>query len=138
MKVAMLRVGIDTGSGGIHGPLFLDGTFEYVSIPDGFGIEKALQQIRTEVSIEKSKQLVEQEKQEIKQTAVDLEIARRDKLVAQERAKVYETNPGWLRLQVWKEAKEVFSGDNVWFIDPNADLTLLFSGENVVPVEAGP
>ena len=35
MKVAMVRIGIDTGSGGIHGPLFHDGTFEYLSIPDG-------------------------------------------------------------------------------------------------------
>lgn len=35
MKVAMLRVGIDTGSGGIHGPLFRDGSFEYIPIPDG-------------------------------------------------------------------------------------------------------
>jgi hypothetical protein len=39
MKVAMLRVGIDTGSGGIHGPLFRDHGFEYVPIPDGFGID---------------------------------------------------------------------------------------------------
>jgi hypothetical protein len=37
MKVAMVRIGIDTGSGGIHGPLFQDGTFEYIPIPDGFG-----------------------------------------------------------------------------------------------------
>jgi len=37
MKVAMVRIGIDTGSGGIHGPLFRDGTFEYIPIPDGFG-----------------------------------------------------------------------------------------------------
>ncbi len=36
MKVALLRVGIDTGSGGIHGPLFQDGSFEYIPIPDGF------------------------------------------------------------------------------------------------------
>jgi hypothetical protein len=35
----MLRVGIDTGSGGIHGPLFQDRGFEYVPIPDGFGID---------------------------------------------------------------------------------------------------
>lgn len=35
MKVAMVRVGIDTGSGGIHGPLFRDGTFEFLPIPDG-------------------------------------------------------------------------------------------------------
>ena len=40
MKVAMLRIGIDTGSGGIHGPLFADGTFEYIPIPDGFGIDQ--------------------------------------------------------------------------------------------------
>lgn len=30
----MIRVGIDTGSGGMHGPLFQDGTFEYIPIPD--------------------------------------------------------------------------------------------------------
>jgi hypothetical protein len=39
MKVVMLRVGIDTGSGGIHGPLFQDGSFEYIPIPDGFGVD---------------------------------------------------------------------------------------------------
>jgi len=39
MQVAMVRVGIDTGCGGIHGPLFQDGTFEFVPIPDGFGID---------------------------------------------------------------------------------------------------
>jgi hypothetical protein len=35
----MVRVGIDTGSGGIQGPLFKDGSFEYIPIPDGFGID---------------------------------------------------------------------------------------------------
>lgn len=39
MKMAMLRVGIDTGAGGIHGPLFADGSFEYICIPDGFGVD---------------------------------------------------------------------------------------------------
>ena len=37
MQVVLLRVGIDTGSGGIHGPLFRDGSFEYIPIPDHFG-----------------------------------------------------------------------------------------------------
>ena len=37
MQVVLLRVGIDTGSGGIHGPLFRDGSFEYIPIPDRFG-----------------------------------------------------------------------------------------------------
>jgi hypothetical protein len=40
MQVALLRVGIDTGSGGILGPLFGDGSFEYVPIPDRRGIDK--------------------------------------------------------------------------------------------------
>ncbi|MDE0478148.1 MAG: hypothetical protein OXI13_00805 [Gammaproteobacteria bacterium] len=37
MQVVLLRVGIDTGSGGMHGPLFRDGSFEYLPIPDNFG-----------------------------------------------------------------------------------------------------
>ena len=37
MQVVLLRVGIDTGCGGIHGPLFADGSFEYMPIPDRFG-----------------------------------------------------------------------------------------------------
>jgi hypothetical protein len=40
MQVVLLRVGIDTGSGGILGPLFRDGSFEYVPIPDERGIDK--------------------------------------------------------------------------------------------------
>lgn len=36
MQVVLLRVGIDTGSGGIHGPLFPDSTFEFIPIADGF------------------------------------------------------------------------------------------------------
>jgi len=40
MKVAMLRIGIDSGSGGIHGPLFMDGSFDYVPIPDRFEIDE--------------------------------------------------------------------------------------------------
>lgn len=41
MQVVLLRAGIDTGSGGIHGPLFKNGSFEYVPIRDefkGYGI----------------------------------------------------------------------------------------------------
>lgn len=37
MQVVLLRVGIDTGCGGILGPLFKDGSFEYIPIPDNFG-----------------------------------------------------------------------------------------------------
>lgn len=37
-KAVLLRVGIDSGSGGIQGPLFKDGTFEYICIPDKKGV----------------------------------------------------------------------------------------------------
>ena len=37
MNVVLLRVGIDSGSGGIQGPLFADGSFEFIPIPDGSG-----------------------------------------------------------------------------------------------------
>jgi hypothetical protein len=33
-KVVLLRVGVDAGCGGIQGPLFKDGSFEFVCIPD--------------------------------------------------------------------------------------------------------
>jgi hypothetical protein len=39
MQVVLLRVAIDTGSGGIHGPLFKDGSFEYIPIPDGWDMD---------------------------------------------------------------------------------------------------
>ena len=34
MKMVLLRVGIDSGCGGIQGPLFANGSFELVPIPD--------------------------------------------------------------------------------------------------------
>src|SRR5438132_335168 len=43
MQVVLLRVGIDTGSGGIYGPLFNDSSFEYIPVPDRFrreGVDK--------------------------------------------------------------------------------------------------
>lgn len=42
MQIVLLRVGIDTGSGGILGPVFADGSFELLPIPDRFrgGVDK--------------------------------------------------------------------------------------------------
>ena len=39
MRVVLLRVGVDTGEGGISGPLFADGRFELVPIPDARGLD---------------------------------------------------------------------------------------------------
>lgn len=47
MQVVMIRVGIDTGAGGIHGPVFADGSFEFIPIPDRFGKSKAGVDLRT-------------------------------------------------------------------------------------------
>ncbi|MCI0744394.1 MAG: hypothetical protein L0Y58_03210 [Verrucomicrobia subdivision 3 bacterium] len=38
MQCVLLRVGIDSGCGGIQGPLFDNGTFEFVCIPDNKGV----------------------------------------------------------------------------------------------------
>lgn len=37
-QVVLLRVGIDAGCGGIQGPLFEDGSFDFVCIPDNKGV----------------------------------------------------------------------------------------------------
>ena len=34
MKIAMIRVGVNSKEGGIQGPLFQDGSFEYIPIPE--------------------------------------------------------------------------------------------------------
>src|ERR1700733_13374697 len=34
MNVALLRVGVDSGCGGIQGPVFATGDFEFIPIPD--------------------------------------------------------------------------------------------------------
>jgi hypothetical protein len=39
MRVVLVRVGIDTGAGGINGPLFKDRSFEFIPIPDKRGID---------------------------------------------------------------------------------------------------
>jgi hypothetical protein len=38
--MALLRVGIDSGSGGMDGPLFADGAFEFVPIPDSTKLDE--------------------------------------------------------------------------------------------------
>ena len=40
MNIVLLRVGIDTGCGGILGPLFEDNTFEFIPIPDSSNSSK--------------------------------------------------------------------------------------------------
>jgi hypothetical protein len=39
MNMVLLRVGIDSGCGGIQGPVFADGSFEFVCMPDATGTD---------------------------------------------------------------------------------------------------
>jgi hypothetical protein len=40
VNVVLLRVGIDTGCGGMHSPVFEDGGFDFVPIPDSRGLDE--------------------------------------------------------------------------------------------------
>jgi Nucleotide modification associated domain 3 len=39
MKIVLIRVGVDSAAGGLDGPLFSDGSFEYIPIPDGWHVD---------------------------------------------------------------------------------------------------
>jgi len=101
--------------------------------------EKANAQVAVEVSKEKTKQLKEQVLQEEAQTNVDIERARRSRLVAEEEAKIYEVNEEWYRLEYINRLGQVIGdNDKLWFfVEPGTDMTLLLdsSSSNVVPLE---
>ena len=105
--------------------------------------EKANAGVAVEVAKEKTRQLKEQLNQEKAQTEINLEQARRENLVAQERAKVFTGNERWYKLQYLKELGNVFGeNDKVWFLPPGTDLTLLLSDQDLrqmapVVTEAG-
>jgi hypothetical protein len=40
MKAMLLRIGIDSKTGGALGPIYDDGSFEYIPIPEGWEIEE--------------------------------------------------------------------------------------------------
>lgn len=101
--------------------------------------EKANAQVAVEVSKERTKQLNEQIAQEEAQTKVDIERARRSRLVAEEQAKIYEVNEQWYRLEYINRLGQVIGdNDKLWFfVEPGTDMTLLLdsSSSNVVPLE---
>ena len=98
--------------------------------------EKANAQLQVEVSQQLTKQKQEELNQEKAQTEIDLEIARRNNLVSQENAKVFEESPEYLELKKL-EALAGIIGDNdkLLFVPNGADITLLFGTEGIVPVQ---
>lgn len=97
--------------------------------------EKANAQAATEVARELTKQLEEQLKQEEAQTKIELEKARRQNEVNSELAKTYEASPEYFELEKLRLMQNVLGGkDKLIFVPPGTDLSLLFTGESVIPV----
>lgn len=97
--------------------------------------EKAVTQVASELAEQKTKQLEEQVKQEQAQTAVDLEIAKRKNLVAEEENKIYRLNQEAFELERLRLLKDVIGdNDKIYFIPEGADINLILSGGNYTGV----
>lgn len=98
--------------------------------------EKATAQIEVELAAEKARQLEEQMRQEEAQTKIDLEIAKRNNLVAEEEAKVYALSPETFELERLRLLKDVIgSSSKIYFVPEGTDLSLYFTGESVASDE---
>jgi len=97
--------------------------------------DKANAVVQREVAHEQALTAKETLEKEKKQTDIDLELARRERLVQEERAKVFTSNERWFELKRLEAIQQIFGdNDKVWFVQPGIDLTLLFSGEDIVPI----
>lgn len=98
--------------------------------------EKANASVEREVAIEKAKTAVETLKEEKAQTEIEVEFARRNRLVAEEAAKIYELNDRWYELKRLEALGQVIGqNDKMWFVDPDLDLTMILSGnDEVIPL----
>ena len=98
--------------------------------------EKSTAAIDVELAKERTKQLAEQVKQEEAKTEVEMEIARRNNLVAEEEAKVYALSPEAYELRRLELLKDILGdSDKVYFIPEGADISLYLAGNaNGVPI----
>ena len=97
--------------------------------------KKANAVVQREVAKEQAETAKEDLKREKEETKIQLELASRERLVQEEKAKVFTANPQWFELKRLEALQGIFGqNDKIWFIDPNADVTLIMSGENIVPV----
>jgi len=91
--------------------------------------QKANAAIETEVNIERKKQLDVQLQQEVAQTNIDMEKARRQNLVNAELAKTYELSPQFYELERIKQLKGLLGGtDKIYFVPAGTDLSLVLTG----------
>lgn len=97
--------------------------------------EKAAAKVESELAVQKTAQLAEQVKQEKAQTDVALEVARREKLVAEEKNKIFQTSKEAFELERLKLLKDVLgNSDKIYFVPENADLSLYLAGDNQIPI----
>jgi hypothetical protein len=93
---------------------------------------KANAAIEVEVAQERTKMLTEQLAQEEAQTDIDLEVARRENLVAEERAKVYEESDRVYELRRLELLGNVLGeSDKVYFVPEGADITLYIGAQPI-------
>jgi len=101
-------------------------------------VKKANSKVEREVAIEQALTAEENLKKEEKQTAINVELARRERLVEEESAEVYDNSPELYELERIRLMAEMFGqNDKVWFIPQGTDITLLLGedGNKVVPLE---
>ena len=98
--------------------------------------EKSTAAIEIELAEQRAEQLSKQLDQEKAQTEIDLEKARRQNLVAEENAKVYEVSEEAYELEKLRIMKEMLKEtDKVYFIPEGSDISMFFNNGNTsVPV----
>lgn len=98
--------------------------------------EKSTAAIEIELAQQRAEQLSKQLDQEKAQTEIDLEKARRQNLVAEENAKVYEVSEEAYELEKLRIMKEMLKEtDKVYFIPEGSDISMFFNNGNTnVPI----
>lgn len=97
--------------------------------------EKSTAAIEIELAAQKAEQLEKQLEQEVAQTNIDLEKARRANLVAEEQAKVYEESEEAYELKRLELLKDMLGeSDKVYFIPEGTDITLFLGNQVDTPV----
>lgn len=84
---------------------------------------------------QKTKELNEKVKQEQAQTLVEMEIARRNNMVATEKNKIYQLNPQAYELEKMKILRDTIgNNDKLIFVEKGTDITLLLGNDGIIPV----
>jgi regulator of protease activity HflC (stomatin/prohibitin superfamily) len=95
--------------------------------------EKAAAQIAVEVARERTKELEERLNQEIAQTEIDMELARRQNQVNEEMARGYQTSPEIYELERMRILGTVIGNNDKIVVVPEGAALNLFTGDGMFP-----